>query len=106
MTPEGRIKAKFKKRLEKYKPHVWGWMPVSRGYGVHGIPDWIGCAYGCFIAVEFKAGTAEPTKHQALKHLEIREAKGTVFVVRDDESMDEVFVEIEGWKLAYKAIVG
>lgn len=53
MTPEGKVKATVKKYLQAQG--VWFWMPVSNGMGQVGIPDFICCFNGSFIAIETKA---------------------------------------------------
>lgn len=53
MTPEGRTKEAIKKWLKKH--YIWYFMPVSNGMGMHGIPDFICCWQGRFIAIEAKA---------------------------------------------------
>lgn len=55
MTPEGRIKEVVKNILNQYK-NVWYFMPVSGGYGKHGIHDFIVCVAGKFLSIECKAG--------------------------------------------------
>jgi len=53
MTPEGKVKAEIKKLLKIHG--VWFYMPVQNGYGKVGIPDFICCFNGKFLAIEAKA---------------------------------------------------
>ena len=82
MTPEGRVKAKVKAILKRYR-NVWYFMPVSGGYGKHGVPDFVCCICGGFIGVECKAGRGDVTHLQAQCHLDITAAGGVVFVVNE-----------------------
>lgn len=52
-TPEGTVKVGVKKVLEEFG--AWYYMPVQNGMGVSGIPDFIACVDGKFIAIETKA---------------------------------------------------
>lgn len=53
MTPEGKVKNDVRKLLKDWD--VWFYQPVQNGMGVVGIPDFICCWHGYFIAVETKA---------------------------------------------------
>lgn len=53
MTPEGRVKADIKKVLAK--AGAWYCMPATGGYGKIGVPDFLVCHKGRFLAVEAKA---------------------------------------------------
>lgn len=53
ITPEGRVKRSVKAWLELRG--IWHFMPVPSGFGVNGIPDFICCANGRFLAIETKA---------------------------------------------------
>lgn len=75
-TPETKLKAKVDKLLKSYGKKVWFFKPVSSGMGKHGIPDYIICANGHFLAVETKAGSKDPTKLQLLQLRQIGEARG------------------------------
>ena len=84
MTPEGRVKAGIKKLLITLG--AWFYMPVSNGMGVAGIPDFIVCWKGWFIAIECKApGKQAPvdmlTANQARQIKAINAAGGIAIVV-------------------------
>lgn len=53
MTPEGKVKAEVKKWLKE--KGIWWYAPVQNGMGVVGIPDFICCWKGRFLAIETKA---------------------------------------------------
>ena len=52
-TPESIVKAGVEKVLAEFG--AWYYMPVQNGMGVSGIPDFIACIDGKFIAIETKA---------------------------------------------------
>lgn len=81
-TPEGKVKDQVKGYLEL--KGVWYFMPVSNGMGRHGIPDIIVCAYGCFLAIECKAGNGKVTALQEREMQRIQAAGGYAIVVNDD----------------------
>jgi hypothetical protein len=53
MTPEGKVKAAIKRKLIEHG--IWFYMPIQNGMGVTGIPDFICCWDGRFLAIEAKA---------------------------------------------------
>ena len=52
-TPEGRVKDAVKRVLKERG--IWFFMPVQNGMGMVGIPDFICCHAGRFLAIETKA---------------------------------------------------
>jgi hypothetical protein len=53
MTPEARVKQGVIKLLKELG--AWYYMPVPNGYSKMGVPDFLICYKGVFIAVETKA---------------------------------------------------
>ena len=92
-TPEGKVKAKVKAVLKRH--NAWYYMPVSMGYGAHGIPDFVGCLNGAFFGIETKA----PGKRHAVTKLQnaqgvlIKRAGGMWMVVSDEEDL----LKLEAW---------
>jgi hypothetical protein len=88
MTPEGKVKAAVKKRLKELG--IWYYMPVQNGMGVVGIPDFICCWNGLFMAIETKApGKVDTvTPNQEKRMHEIREADGWAVVVDSVEALN------------------
>jgi hypothetical protein len=87
-TPEGRVKAKVKRRLKaEFGTECWPFMPVQMGYGVQAL-DFLLCIKGYFFAIETKAPGKKPTPLQDTTIATIREAGGLVFVVEGDETLD------------------
>jgi hypothetical protein len=94
MTPEARIKHRVKKWLNDRG--VWFFCPVSNGMGKHGIPDFICCWNGKFLAIECKApgklNTCTPNQLERQK--EIRAAGGIALVVDNVLALEEL--ELKG----------
>ena len=82
MTPEGRTKAQIKKILHELG--AWYAMPMGTGYGHSGIPDFLICLNGVFIAIEAKAGKGTTTALQERELKRISEAGGIALVVHED----------------------
>ena len=59
-------------------------MPIGSGFGNSGVPDFLCCVNGRFLAIEAKAGDNKPTALQE-KHLkEIVKRFGYAMVIRED----------------------
>lgn len=96
MTPEAKVKDKIKKILKAH--NVYYAMPMGTGYGNAGVPDFLCCVDGYFVAIEAKAGNGTTTALQDKNLRQIKEGKGFVFVV--SEKNIDVFEE------SIKRIVG
>ena len=84
MTPEGKVKAQVRKILDAYKsPLVYYFMPTTGGYGRSGIPDFVGCVYGNFFAIECKAGKGKTTALQDRELARIHNAYGISLVINE-----------------------
>lgn len=81
-TPEAKVKAKIKKILKDY--NVYYAMPIGTGYGNSGVPDFLCCVNGQFLAIEAKAGDNQATALQMKNLREIREAGGYGIVVNEE----------------------
>lgn len=86
MTPEAKVKARVRAKLDGMR--VWYFMPVSNGMGRHGIPDFICCINGRFVAIECKAGKGEVTALQRRELERIEAAGGDWIVAREDTKLD------------------
>jgi len=82
MTPEGKVKEKAKRILDKIGAYYF--MPSTGGYGRSGIPDIVGCFNGVFFAVECKANGGRPTALQLREIDRINVAGGFAIVVDED----------------------
>ena len=89
-TPEGKVKDAVKKWLRERG--YWFYMPVQNGMGVQGIPDFIICAAGQFIAIETKAPGKRDntTANQKARLAEIEQANGVAAVIDDPEQLKDL----------------
>jgi hypothetical protein len=89
-TPEAKVKAKIKVILKTYKAYYA--MPIGTGYGSSGVPDFLVCLNGEFLAIEAKAGKGVPTALQEKNLKQIREAGGRALVI-NEESLELKILE-------------
>ena len=89
-TPEGKVKDGIKKVLDAIG--AWYFMPSMTGYGRAGIPDFIVCYKGRFIAIEAKAEHGKLTKWQERELHAIQAAGGEATVINDPETLREMFI--------------
>ena len=81
-TPEAKVKAKIKAILKAH--NVYYAMPIGTGYGNSGVPDFLCCVNGKFVAIEAKAGKGQATALQ-LKNLEaVNASGGYTCIIRED----------------------
>lgn len=88
-TPEARVKNAVRKLLQERG--IWYFMPVSNGMGKHGIPDFVCCFRGLFLAIETKAPgrRSNLTPNQERRIAEIHKAGGAALVVDDVQQLKE-----------------
>ena len=82
-TPEGKVKDKIKKILSQN--NIYYAMPMGTGFGNAGVPDFLCCMKGKFLAIEAKADKSkEPTalQHKNLQMIEY--SGGSSWVVHAD----------------------
>jgi hypothetical protein len=84
MTPEGKVKDKIKKILKA--KGIYYAMPHGAGYGNAGVPDFLCCVQGWFLAIEAKAKGGKPTALQVKNMDDIRSSGGVSLVV-DEETL-------------------
>lgn len=91
MTPEGRVKEAVRKFLRA--KGVWFYQPVQNGMGQVGIPDFVCCYRGIFIAIETKAPgkLSGVTANQRRVLDQIKEHGGLALVVDDVAALEPVF---------------
>lgn len=82
MTPEAKVKKRIKEVLHELG--AWYAMPMGTGYGRSGVPDFLVCLDGVFIAIEAKAGKGTTTALQERELKRIGEAGGVALVVYED----------------------
>ena len=82
-TPEAKVKAKIKAILKAH--NVYYAMPIGTGYGNSGVPDFLCCVNGKFVAIEANAGKGQATALQ-LKNLQLIDASGGYsLIIREDD---------------------
>ena len=86
-TPEKLVKNKIKVILQD--GGVYYAMPIGSGYGNAGVPDFLACVNGRFLAVEAKAGKGKTTALQDA-HLEKIKTAGGVSTVVNELNLDQL----------------
>ena len=81
-TPEAKVKAKIKAILKAHNAYYA--MPIGSGYGNSGVPDFLVCLNGEFLAIEAKAGKGVPTALQLKNLREIEDAGGRTLVINEE----------------------
>jgi hypothetical protein len=85
-TPEAKVKAKIKVLLKIYD--VYYAMPIGTGYGNSGVPDFLCCVRGRFLAIEAKAGKGKTTALQDKNIKQIIASGGLAIVVNEDNMQE------------------
>ena len=80
-TPEALVKKRIRTFLEA-KGACFA-MPIGTGYGNSGVPDFLVCHNGRFVAIEAKAGKGKTTALQESHLSKIRAAGGVAVVVNE-----------------------
>jgi len=96
MTPEGKVKAKVKGILKSAKSYYA--MPIGAGFGNAGVPDFLVCFDGCFIAIECKANGGKVTALQKKNLEEIEDCGGFSWVI-DETNVDQLASRLEGLRI-------
>jgi len=81
-TPESKVKAKIKAILKEHG--VYYAMPIGTGYGNAGVPDFLCCFNGRFLAIEAKANGGVTTALQNKNLRDIETAGGITCVLSED----------------------
>jgi pantoate kinase len=82
-TPESKVKAKIKAIFKEH--NVYYAMPIGTGYGNSGVPDFLCCVNGNFLAIEAKAGKGTTTALQDKNLRDIKMAGGTAAVIAEEQ---------------------
>jgi len=90
LTPEARVKRDVKKFLAERG--AWWSMPIGSGFGKSGVPDFLVCHQGRFIAIETKAPgrLKNTTAMQDIQLAAIRDAGGVSVVVDDVRQLEGI----------------
>jgi pantoate kinase len=87
MTPEAAVKKQIRKILDA--EGVYYAMPMGTGYGNSGVPDFLCCVAGKFLAIEAKAGRGATTALQDA-HIEKIGSAGGVAMVINEKNLDSL----------------
>jgi len=90
-TPEVKVKKQIRKLLDEAGAYYA--MPIGTGYGNSGVPDFLICHKGRFIAVEAKAGSNKPTALQEM-HLQKISDRGGIALVINETNLDTLRKEL------------
>ena len=80
-TPEALVKKQIRKILDTTATYYA--MPIGTGYGNSGVPDFICCSNGHFLAIEAKAGKGKTTALQDAHIERIQKAGGTAVIINE-----------------------
>ena len=86
-TPEALVKKQIRKILDA--EGVYYAMPMGTGYGNSGVPDFLCCVAGTFMAIEAKAGKGKTTALQDEHIAQIKAAQGVALVI-NEKNIDEL----------------
>ena len=78
---ESDVKDDIKKILTKHG--VWYFMPSMNGYGRSGIPDFVCCISGRFLAIEAKFGRGTTNVNQDRELLAISNSGGVSMIINE-----------------------
>ena len=81
-TPEVKVKTDIKKILKKHGAYYA--MPIGTGFGNSGVPDFLVCLGGEFLAIEAKSGKNIPTALQEKNLRDIEKAGGRSLVCNEE----------------------
>lgn len=81
-TPESKVKNKIRAILKEHG--VYYAMPIGTGYGNSGVPDFLCCVNGSFLAIEAKAGKGTTTALQDKNLRDIQASGGATMVVNEE----------------------
>lgn len=98
-TPEAKVKKQIRAVLDAHG--VYYAMPIGTGYGNSGVPDFLCCVSGHFLAIEAKAGKGKTTTLQDAHIERIGSTGGTALVVRET-NMGELMATIQELREKYE----
>ena len=94
-TPKALIKKRIRKILDTTSTYYA--MPVGTGYGNSGVPDFLCCSNGHFLAIEAKAGKGKTTALQDAHIERIQKAGGTAVII-NEQNIDTLPALLEQMK--------
>ena len=93
MTEEGKLKAQIRAYLKTVEG-LWFCHVAGSGYGRAGVPDYLLCYRGRFVALEVKAPGGQPSAWQKREIDAINSCNGDAFVVRSVGDVEEALKRI------------
>jgi len=78
---EFKVHTWLSKKIKEYFPTAWIYKPRSGSYGKKGVPDFLFCIDGYFIAIEVKRVSGKITPAQTRELEKITSAKGLSLVL-------------------------
>ena len=94
MRNEADVKKEVKKILTSHG--VWWYMPVPTGFGVQGVPDFVGVCGGRSFFVETKYGANKLSEWQAIQIAAIERAGAKVWVV-NEKTLEDFKLQFTAW---------
>lgn len=97
MGPEMKVHTWLKKKIKEKYPDAYIYKPRAGTYGKKGVPDFIFCINGLFIAIEVKASIeSKPTKLQEIEldRIKLADGVGAVLHGKDEEFINRLFTYI------------
>ena len=94
MKSERDVKAKVKELLEH--PDIWWYMPVMNGYGVQGVPDFLGAHKSKMFGIETKFGKGKLSAWQEKQIHALRLVGVPVWVV-SEKNFDSFVTDFMEW---------
>lgn len=88
-TPEGKVKREIKAIFDEFG--IYWFCPATYGFGASGVPDFVGCVDGRFLAVEAKS---KYTRHGVTRlqqhNIDKIQANNGVALVVNEDNLDEL----------------
>lgn len=97
MTPEAKVKLWLDRQLKLKYPDGWFYKAPGGAFGRAGIPDYLCCINGLFVAIEVKSDKGSLTTRQVYEIGKIKVASGIVVTIfgKDENSLLELFSIID-----------
>lgn len=89
LVPEVRIRAEIRRHLDSLWPDGYFFAYPGTALGQAGTPDFIGCYFGRFVAIEIKRPGERPKPHQSSVQSMIQRTGGCCCVAMSVEQVKE-----------------